>query len=162
MLKIVTLIFVALACPAISCSESSLIFKLQSCLGPPRLWEARPSPGKGIGVYATRVIEPGDTILSEPPVIHVTPPKFRDGVAYPLNGINTLLQSSFDALSPDRKAGVMSLHAHMSPTEKEDDTLMAIMRSNAYTTSNALGLFPKGARINHNCRPSTISTGIPS
>ncbi|KAF2450136.1 SET domain-containing protein [Karstenula rhodostoma CBS 690.94] len=155
MLTIVALLSTLFASPAISCSDSSWITNSQLCLGSPQVWEARPSPGKGIGVYATRVIEPGDTILSEPAMIHITPPEFRDGVPYLLGDINTLLQSSFDALSPQQKAEVMSLHAHMSPTEDANDTLMAIMRSNAYTTGNSLGLFPKGARINHSCRPST-------
>jgi ketosteroid isomerase-like protein len=142
------------ASPAISCAGASGIAH-QSCLGPPQVWEARPSPGKGIGVYATRAIEPGDTVLSEPAMIHITPPEFRDGVAYPLGDIHTLLQSSFDALSPEKQTEIMSLHAHMTPTENANDTLMAIMRSNAYTTGNSIALFPKGARINHSCRPNT-------
>ncbi|KAL5400143.1 hypothetical protein PMIN04_000279 [Paraphaeosphaeria minitans] len=155
MFTVVALLISAFASPATPCSESSWMTNSRSCLGPPQVWEARPSPGKGIGVYATRVIEPGDTILSEPAMIHITPPEFRDGVAYPLGDINTLLQSSFDALSQEQQTEVMSLHAHMSSSEDANDTRMAIMRSNAYTTGNSLGLFPKGARINHSCRPST-------
>jgi hypothetical protein len=154
MLPFIALLFTTFASPATACGGAAGIAH-PSCLGPPQIWEARPSPGKGIGVYATRAIEPGDTVLSEPATIHITPPEFRDGVAYPLGDIHTLLQSSFDALSPEKQTEVMSLHAHMAPAENANDTLMAIMRSNAYTTGNSLGLFPKGARINHSCRPNT-------
>lgn len=126
-----------------------------SCLGPSQLWEARPSPGKGIGVYATRDLVPGDIVLSEPPILSLTPPQFTDGVAYPLNDISQILQSAFDALPPQDQAEVMSLHAHMTTADKPGDELVSILRSNAYITGSSLGLFPKGARINHSCRPNT-------
>ncbi|KAJ4354350.1 SET domain-containing protein 5 [Didymosphaeria variabile] len=155
MLTSVALILITFASTATSCSRSSWITHSRSCLGPPQVWEARPSPGKGIGVYASRAIEPGDIILSEPAMIQLTPPEIRDGVAYPLSDIHTLLRSSFDGLSPEDKGAVMSLHAHMTSVDNANDTLMAIIRSNAYITGNSLGLFPKGARINHSCRPNT-------
>lgn len=155
MLAIYVLLYAAFASTATCCTNTYWMDQLQSCLGSPQVWEARPSPGKGIGVYATRTLQPGDTILSEPPMIRLVPPEFRDGVAYPLGDIDVLLQSSFDALSSKDKAAVMSLHAYMTPADNANDTLMAIMRSNAYTTGNSLGLFPKGARINHSCRPNT-------
>ena len=88
-------------------------------------------------------------------MISLTPPRFQDGVAYPLNDITQILQSAFDALPPHHQAEVMSLHAHMTPTDKPGDELMSILRSNAYVTGDSLGLFPKGARINHSCRPNT-------
>ncbi|KAJ4288973.1 SET domain-containing protein 5 [Kalmusia sp. IMI 367209] len=155
MLISTALLFVTFASTVTSCIDLPWLHQSQSCLGSPQVWEARPSPGKGIGVYATRTLLPGDIILSEPPMIRLTPPEFRDGVAYPLSDIRTLLQSSFDALSTQDKAEVMSLHAHMTPADRPDDVLMSIIRSNAYVIGNSLGLFPKGARINHSCRPNS-------
>ncbi|KAF2245277.1 SET domain-containing protein [Trematosphaeria pertusa] len=124
-----------------------------SCIGSPQAWTAKPSPGKGIGVFATRILEPGDIILQEPPIIRVNPPEFRDGAAYPLSSIETLIRNGFEALSEDAQAEVMALHAHMTP--KDADKLLPIFRSNAYTIETEVGLFPKGARINHSCRPNS-------
>ncbi|KAF2678770.1 SET domain-containing protein [Lentithecium fluviatile CBS 122367] len=128
-----------------------------SCTGSPQVWEARPSPGKGMGVFATKTLEPGDIILQETPVIRIHPPQFRDGVAYPLGDIETLIRRAFDALSDVDKADVLSLYAHTTSNEDIDE-LVAIFRSNAYiigSDNSDLGLFPKGARINHSCRPNT-------
>ncbi|PVI03286.1 SET domain-containing protein [Periconia macrospinosa] len=138
-----------------------------SCTGSPQVWEARPSPGKGIGVFATRALEPGDIILAEPAIIKIEPPDFRDGAAYPLNSIESLLYSAFDTLSEEKQAEVMSLHAHLTPDEENQDKdshmLVPIFRSNAYIvgkTLSELGLFPKGARINHSCRPNSSQVWI--
>ncbi|KAF1954407.1 SET domain-containing protein [Byssothecium circinans] len=131
-----------------------------SCTGSPQVWEARPSPGKGIGVFATRTLEPGDIILTETPVMRIQPPKFRDGAAYPLNNIGPLLQPVFEGLDEEQKAAVLALHAYMTPEEAApgNSRLLPIFRSNAYiigTSMSELGLFPKGARINHSCRPNS-------
>ncbi|CAI6339021.1 unnamed protein product [Periconia digitata] len=138
-----------------------------SCTGSAQLWEARPSPGKGMGVFATRALEPGDIILEEPPIIKIIPPDFRDGAAYPLSSIDMLLNSAFDALSEEKQAEVMSLHAHLTPGEENKESanrmLIPIFRSNAYIvgkTNTELGLFPKGARINHSCRPNSSQVWI--
>lgn len=155
MLNAIVLLLTALASTAASCADHPSLIQPQSCLGSPQVYEARPSPGKGIGVYATRTIEPGDVVLSEPPIISLAPPDFRDGVAYPLEDITVSLRAAFDALSLEEQTQVMALHAHMTPDDKPGDELMSILRSNAYTTGNSLGLFPKGARINHSCRPNT-------
>lgn len=155
MITLDSLLFGFFAATVAACPGPPLLHQPQSCLGPPQVWDARPSPGKGMGVYAMRTLVAGDVILSEPPIIRLTPPEFRDGVAYPLADIRTILQTSFDELTNQDKAEVMSLHAHMTTSDKPDDRLMSILRSNAYTTGNSLGLFPKGARINHSCRPNS-------
>jgi hypothetical protein len=110
-----------------------------------------------MGVFATRTLEPGDIILQEAPVIRIRPPQFRDGVAYPLGDIELLLRRAFEELPDHAKADVTSLSAHKTATEQFDD-IVAIFRSNAYiigVNHGDLGLFPKGARINHSCRPNT-------
>jgi hypothetical protein len=131
-----------------------------TCTGPPHIWNARPSPGKGMGVFATRAIEAGTIILKETPVIRIQPPEFRNGVAYPLAGIELLIRTAFEDLGEDEKADVMSLTAH-DPAEQNLNDVIAIFRNNAYimgTNNSDLGLFPKGARINHSCRPNTSQT----
>jgi hypothetical protein len=110
-----------------------------------------------MGVFATRTLEPGDIILQEAPVIRIHPPQFRDGVAYPLGDIEMLLRRAFQELPDAKKTDVTSLSAHKTTNEDLDD-IVAIFRSNAYIigpNNGDLGLFPKGARINHSCRPNT-------
>ncbi|KAF2639530.1 SET domain-containing protein [Massarina eburnea CBS 473.64] len=136
-----------------------------SCTGSPQVWEARPSRGKGIGVFATRPLDPGDIILAELPVIIIEPPLIRDGVAYPLTSVEPLLQAAFDTLSEEHKSAVLSLHAHLTPEEASDTEtrLLPIFRSNAYLVGSLMsefGLFPKGARINHSCRPNSNQVWI--
>lgn len=139
-----------------------------SCTGSPHPWEARPSPGKGIGVFATHALEPGDIILAEPPIIKIQPPEFRDGAAYPLDSIEILINSAFDALSSTKQAEVLSLHAHLTRDEEADQAIASkmlapIFRSNAYivgANNTEIGLFPKGARINHSCRPNSSQVWV--
>lgn len=129
-----------------------------TCMGAPLQWEARPSPGKGMGVFATRTLEPGDVIIAEPPIIKVVPPQFKDGVAYPLADIELAIRTDFDALSEDDKAAVMGLASYRTERDEWKDEVVSIFRTNAYiigTNNTELGLFPKGARINHSCRPNS-------
>jgi len=68
-----------------------------------------------------------------------------------------LLRKAFGELSEDEQADVTSLVAHKTAKENLND-IVAIFRSNAYVigaNDGDLGLFPKGARINHSCRPNT-------
>lgn len=129
-----------------------------SCLGSPQAYVVRLSPGKGLGVFATQTLEPGDVIMQEVPAIKIRPPEFRDGVGYPLDAIGRLAREAFETLSQEMQAEVLSLHAYTTTKERNSskiDELMAIFRSNAYNTGQEIGLFPKIARINHSCRPNT-------
>ena len=129
-----------------------------SCTGPPQPFTVRSSPGKGLGVFATQTLEPGDMIIQEEPVIKITPPEFRDGVGYPLDAIGMLAREAFESLTDEVQSEVLSLHAHMFDGEKSNadyEQLISIFRSNAYNTGKQIGLFPKVARINHSCRPNT-------
>jgi len=130
-----------------------------SCIGSPQAYAIRTSLGKGLGVFATRVLEPGAVIFREDPVILIHPPQFRDGVGYPLSGIEQQLRTAFDALPELKKAEVLGLTAHYTTAETASlddvDELIPIFRSNAYNSGNQIGLYPKIARINHSCRPNT-------
>lgn len=129
-----------------------------SCTGSPHAWEVRSSPGKGMGVFATRTLGPGDFILQEPPALRMTPPRFDETVGYNLTHIGHLLRSLFEALPAGDQAAVMGLHAHRMPIDERLDVLVSIFRTNAYLigpNNTDMALFPKGARINHSCRPNT-------
>ncbi|KAF2193061.1 SET domain-containing protein [Zopfia rhizophila CBS 207.26] len=129
-----------------------------SCTGPPEVFAIRPSPGKGLGAFVTRSLEPGTLIMQEAPLIKVYPPEIRDGVGYPLDTIQRLVREAFEALSEDGKAEILALSAHIFPhetTAADYDPLLPIFRSNSFNTGDFFGLFPKVARINHSCRPNT-------
>ncbi|PSN70819.1 SET domain-containing protein [Corynespora cassiicola Philippines] len=126
-----------------------------SCIGSPEVFTVGSSPGKGLGVFATRTLEPGDVILREAPVFRITPPEFRDGIGYSLHEMGALIRKEFNLLSESAKSEVLALHAYTNEAEKKAlDGLVPIFRSNAYNTGTEIGLFPKIARINHSCRPS--------
>jgi hypothetical protein len=126
-----------------------------TCIGEAKLFTVKPSPGKGLGVFATRALEPGDIIIEEEPVFKITPPPFREGVGYPLSEVGLLVREEFELLSAEIQAEVLSLHAYTTAAEKTVDELVPIFRSNAYNSGKQIGLFPKIARINHSCRPNT-------
>jgi hypothetical protein len=131
-----------------------------SCIGSPNAYTIQQSLGKGLGVFATHTLEPGTVIFCEAPVILIHPPEFRDGVGYPLSGISQQVRREFNALPLDKKSEVLGLTAHYTSTEieqerEDDDNLVPIFRSNAYNSGAQIGLYPKIARINHDCRPNT-------
>ncbi|KAF2870480.1 hypothetical protein BDV95DRAFT_629145 [Massariosphaeria phaeospora] len=132
-----------------------VFFAVACTAGAPEAYMIGSSPGKGLGVFATQALEPGDIIMRDRPVIRITPPPFHDGIGYSLNEVGVLLRREFELLAEDARADILSLTAHMTAAEKEAiDQLVPIFRSNAYNTDQAISLFPKVARINHSCRPN--------
>ncbi|ORY18943.1 hypothetical protein BCR34DRAFT_621154 [Clohesyomyces aquaticus] len=124
---------------------------------PPELFVIKQSPGKGLGVFATRDVEPGTVIMQDSPLILIRPPEMHEGIGYPLDAIQILITKAFDALSEDDQEEILSLSAHVLPGEADEtdyDRLKTIFRSNAYNTGREIGLFTKVARINHSCRPN--------
>jgi hypothetical protein len=126
--------------------------------GPQDPYIVKPSLGKGLGAFATRVLEPGDVILAEAPVLQIQPPPFQERRGYPLTEMGRSIRNAFESLTEELQLEVLSLHAYTTRAEKESpdvDELVPIFRSNAYTTDRHISLFPKIARINHSCRPNT-------
>jgi len=127
-----------------------------SCHGPPEVYTVRPSPGKGLGVFALHDVDVGSIIMREAPILVIKRPDFVKGTGYPMSAISQLVRSEFALLSPREQEEVMNLTYHATEAEKESsDRLGLIFRSNAYNTGEGIGLFPKIARINHSCRPNT-------
>ncbi|KAF2272015.1 SET domain-containing protein [Westerdykella ornata] len=116
------------------------------------------SPGKGLGAFASRHLEPGDIILQEAPVMRIRPPPFQDGIGYPMKEMGASIREAFESLPKEGQDEVLSLHAYTTAAETASpdvDELVPIYRSNAYTIDKEIALFPKIARINHSCRPNT-------
>ncbi|KAK6087442.1 SET domain-containing protein 5 [Seiridium cupressi] len=121
-------------------------------------WEVRPSPGKGLGVFATRLIKAGDRIMVEEPLFTITPPEFVPGRGYELSAMASSVDTAVSSLSPSQRTDFDACHAHHLPGEDENDRNMVIFRSNAYTlTDGTIAMFPRIARINHSCRPNAAN-----
>jgi hypothetical protein len=139
------------------CSSSpTQHFQHPVCLEPPLVYLVKASPGKGLGVFATRDMVIGDIVMRETPVLKIRLPKLAKGSPYPTAAVAMLLQEQFDNLSPRVQEEVLSLtHELNAVNSNSQDTLGTIFRNNAYNTGDQVGLFPKIARINHSCRPNT-------
>ncbi|KAF2419587.1 SET domain-containing protein [Tothia fuscella] len=128
----------------------------QACSGPPEVYTVRPSPGKGLGVFALHDLDVGSIIMRETPIFTIQRPSFIKGTGYPMEAVSQLVRSEFALLASKQQEEVMNLTYHATDTEKENsDVLGLIFRSNAYKTGEDIGLFPKISRINHSCRPNT-------
>ncbi|KAG9229555.1 hypothetical protein BJ875DRAFT_474513 [Amylocarpus encephaloides] len=65
------------------------------------------------------------------------------------------LEAAYSKLSAAGQLEYTSLHDFRFPSEENQNRLLTIFRSNAYTTGDSnIGLFPRIARINHSCRPN--------
>ncbi|KAH8687558.1 hypothetical protein BGZ60DRAFT_393911 [Tricladium varicosporioides] len=119
------------------------------------IYEIKQIPNKDLGLIATRTLPAGTIILNEAPLISIPLPQMVPGVGFPLQEMVSSLQSSYNLLSPSQQEDYLSLHEFRFPSETDQDKLLTIFRSNAYNTgSNNVGLFPKIARINHDCTPN--------
>lgn len=128
-----------------------------TCSSPPEPYIVKPSPGKGLGAFASHTLETGSIILREAPVLRISPPEASQGSSYPIAEVTKLVRREFERLSPDAQNEVLSLTYHALPGEVEEaggDKLGLILRTNAYNTGSQIGIFPKIARINHSCQPN--------
>jgi len=107
--------------------------------------EVRNTEAKGLGVFALRDIEPRTVLLCEAPIVTLIDTGSR---ADPLDLV-------VDALSPERKASFLSLHAYSR--NKSESLNRSIVYSNGYSIHNdlATGVFETASRINHSCVPNS-------
>ena len=121
----------------------------------PPNYEVRPSPNKGLGVFATRLIPQGSSIITEAPLISIAMPSTITSQGFRIADLISPITAAFDTLSPSDQNVFLSLHDFRFPSEQDQNHLLTIFRSNAYNTGdNRIGLFPETARINHDCRPN--------
>lgn len=127
------------------------------CSSPPEPYVVRPSPSRGLGVFAVHHLETGSIIMREPAVIRFKRPDISKRSGYPIAEVTQIVRKEFEKLSPKEQAEIIGLTYHAKPGELEEvngDALGLIFRTNAYNTGNDFGIFPKIARINHSCRPN--------
>ncbi|EFX03679.1 oxysterol-binding protein [Grosmannia clavigera kw1407] len=146
------------------------------------LWEVRPSPGKGRGMFAVVDIVRGTRLLEEQPLFVVSPPPLVPGVGFSLSSMQPVVEEAFAGLSTAQQVEFRSLHEVQlageesegrrsedeegnKRSEEEKEThgrrLMRILRSNGYNTQDGrVAIYPKAALVNHDCRPNVFNTDV--
>lgn len=132
--------------------------------GENRAWEVKLTPGKGRGVFALRDIEKGGQILVEKPLFSIDLPELVPGKGYDMAAMVRDVTGQYSRLSSQDKEEFDSCHEHRFDGDSQDEAgrLMAIVRSNGYTTQSPEGrtrvaLYPKAALINHSCEPNVLN-----
>lgn len=143
-------------------------------------YELRPSPGKGLGAFATRWIPKHTRVLVEAPQFVIVPPESdSDSNSGPsssptpiANDILSQIQSCFNKLKPADQAVYEACHEHRFSGEPDSGRLFYIFRSNAFSIvpvdvldsqrwGTRWGMFPQMARINHSCQPNMANLWAP-
>ena len=129
-------------------------------------------PGKGLGAFATRDVEPGDFILAEKPLLQIQNAHY----------LAEDVEAEFNKLTEEKKAVYMSLaSAHGQDPSKyptatssevtdkrerrriheqhearigEDKTVFSICMTNAMQVEEGAGIFEIASRFNHACVPN--------
>lgn len=102
-------------------------------------YEVKPSPGQGLGMFATRDIAVGELIVAENPLV----------VASPFNCLSVV--ESLPAAQKSTFYALTDFHTPNSPTPS------GIMRTHALPLgpdSIRGGIFPDICRVNHSCLPN--------
>ncbi|TVY29671.1 SET domain-containing protein [Lachnellula hyalina] len=122
------------------------------------VYDVRPAPGKGLGVFAKHHLKRGTPILIEKPAFSVPlPTEMFPGQGFKIEHMIASIEAGFESLSPDQKEEYLNLH-EFHPSEGNSNLLMTIFTTNAYTMDDEhVGIFPKIARINHSCKPNTLN-----
>lgn len=114
----------------------------------PALYVIKQSPGKGLGMFATRMIPKGTRILAEKPVFSFAKqPELSVSDPYGPNDIS----QAFDRLSSLEKLRYKSLHC---PQRSHCSNLVSIYEANCYEMGLGSGICFDAARINHSCIPN--------
>jgi len=110
------------------------------------LFVMKPVADKGLGLIAGVDIEPGQLIISEPPILRLLA---VDGQLTPKAAID--LERQFSRLPDNRRVIINSLANNYA---WEDTHIMGVFKTNAMIISNReSGLFPSICRANHSCVP---------
>ncbi|CAN8096340.1 unnamed protein product [Discula destructiva] len=127
-------------------------------------WEVKLTRGKGRGVFASRDIEKGSHIIVEEALFSIQLPELVTGKGYNMAAMKHDMSRQYALLGPQDKEEFDSCHEHRFEGDSKDEPgrLMAILRSNGYTTQSPDGrttvsMYPKVALINHSCRPNVLN-----
>lgn len=124
------------------------------------LWEIKPSPGKGRGLFAAQEILKGTHVLVETPLLAVSPPALVPGMGYSLSAMAADVEREYSRLSAEQQEEYLSCHEQRLEGDGRDELgrLMAILRSNAYNLDDGrVAMYPKVALINHSCQPNVLN-----
>lgn len=115
-------------------------------------------------MFALRDIEKGSQLLVEKPLFSVKLPDFVPGKGYSMATMVEDVTRQYSLLAPQDREEFDSCHEHRVDGDSQDDSgrLMAILRSNGYTTQNSDGrmrvaMYPQVALINHSCEPNVLN-----
>ncbi|KAJ0158791.1 SET domain-containing protein 5, partial [Colletotrichum tanaceti] len=128
------------------------------------LWEVRPSPGKGLGVFARRRIPAGTRIIDESPLFTIDPGRLVRGQGFAFASIAAAVDEAFAGLGATARAAFFSCPENRDPhdeAEAEWSREALIFRTNGFTMAGgAVGVFPRIAKLNHSCRPNAGSASV--
>ena len=124
--------------------------------------EVRSVPGKGKGLFTTKPIKKGETILLDPARI-IASSQFPTQVSRSQG--QTLFETASEQLPEEDRGVVGALDQSLGGSKMED-----IMKTNAFACQLADGkvddaymcLFPYVARINHACQPNAHARFVPT
>src|SRR4051812_9392742 len=107
------------------------------------LYTVRPSPGEGLGCFATTTISPGTLILGETPLFSVAEPR-----------TNKAVTTAFANLGSAQQTQYLTLYAQKDYAQSSVDArVIDIFNSNAWQTGSRTSICPLAARFNHSCIP---------
>ncbi|KAK1465479.1 SET domain-containing protein 5 [Colletotrichum cuscutae] len=130
---------------------------------PSGLWQVRPSPGKGLGIFALAPIPRGTVIIDETPLFTINPGALTPGQGFAFAAIAALVDEAFAQLNASSRTAYLSCPAHRDPGGADDGISREalIFRTNGFTMSSGeIGIFPHIAKLNHACRPNAGSASV--
>ncbi|KAI8280126.1 hypothetical protein K4K60_005140 [Colletotrichum sp. SAR11_57] len=125
------------------------------------LWEVRPSPGKGLGIFARRKIPKGTRIIDETPLFTVDPGSLVSGQGFAFDAIATAVDRAFETLNATARAAYLSCPEHREMDDAAFSREALIFRTNGFTMAGGtIGIFPRIAKLNHACTPNSASVSV--
>lgn len=119
-------------------------------------WEARKTKGKGLGLFAKKEIEAGETLSLESPVVIVSQ-EALSSVSHSRR--KTLLEKAVEQLSETTREMVMNLSRRGGDGEVEDIINVNAIRAKVWDGTSHLLVIPEAAVSTNKlppCRPSII------
>ncbi|KAK7447507.1 SET domain-containing protein 5 [Colletotrichum acutatum] len=144
-------------------SEEARIRYGTNLKSPSGLWQVRPSPGKGLGIFAIAPIPRGTVIIDERPLFTINPGALTPGQGFAFAAIATLVDQAFAQLDASSRTAYLSCPAHRDPggADASISREALVFRTNGFTMSSGeIGIFPHIAKLNHACRPNAGSASV--
>jgi len=117
-------------------------------------FEIKPSPGKGNGVFATKAISPGSTILRDVPVMQINRQQSETA--------EQDVQQAFNRLSKANQRKLLDLHAaEANGANAGKSKLYRIHKDNAFGEEESSFMVPTISRINHACALTATIAAAP-